>query len=399
MIYKYKAISSNGERIEGYFEGQDEHDVLTMLKGNNYFPITVENDIYTEAQIDLFSPKIKKKDLAVFCRQFYTMLNAGISIINCLEILEKQSENKTLIKALSMLCENVQKGFTLSQGMKKHSKVFPALLINMVEAGEISGNLDTIMERMSVHFEKENKLENKIKSALIYPMALSVVSIAVVIFMLVAVMPTFVAMFESSGQALPNPTQILLNLSNSLTEIWYIYFILVMGIILGFTYFQRTYTGKVFFDTLKLKIPVIKDTNVKIITARFSRTMSTLLSSGIPLLQGIDVVGKVVGNKVIQDKLMIAVEDVRKGVSLSMAISEVNVFPPMVDSMIKVGEESGALDEILYKTADFYEDEVEAALQKMTSLMEPIMLIIMAVAIGFIVIAMALPMFDIVNTI
>jgi type IV pilus assembly protein PilC len=399
MIYKYKAISNNGETIEGFFEGQDESDVLAMLKGNNYLPVTVEKDIGAEAQIDLFSSRVKKKDLAVFCRQFYTMLDAGIDIVKCLEILEKQSENKTLIKALGVLHENVQKGFTLSQGMKNHPKVFPALLINMVEAGEVSGNLDTIMERMAVHFEKENKLENKVKSALVYPMALSVVSIAVVIFMLVAVMPTFIGMFEGSGQALPKPTQFLLNLSNSLTEIWYIYLVSMIGIILGFTYFKGTSTGKTFFDTLKLKIPVVKDTNVKIITARFSRTMSTLMSSGIPLLQAIDVVGKVVGNKVIQDKLIIAVEDVRKGVSLSRAISEVNVFPPMVDSMIKIGEESGALDDILYKTADFYDDEVEVALQRMTSLMEPLMLVAMAIVIGFIVIAMALPMFDMVNTI
>ncbi len=399
MIYKYKAVSQDGEMIEGYFEGNEKSDVLAMLKGNNYLTVSIEKDIEADAQIDIFSSKVKKKDLAVFCRQFYTMLDAGIGIVKCIEILEKQSENKNLIKALGALYENVQKGFTLSEGMKKHPKVFPALLINMVEAGEVSGNLDTIMERMAVHFEKENKLENKIKSALIYPIALAVVSIAVVIFLLVAVMPTFIGMFESSGQALPVPTQVLLNISSWLTNFWYIFIVIVIGMIAGFATFKQTPIGRNFLDTLKLKIPIVKDTNVKIITSRFTRTLSTLISSGIPLLQSIDVVAKVVGNKVIHDRLAIAAENVRKGVALSRAVNEVGVFPPMVDSMIKIGEESGSLDDILYKTADFYDDEVEVALQRMTSLMEPLMLVVMAVVIGFIVIAMAMPMFDMVNTI
>ncbi|MGJ0848612.1 type II secretion system F family protein [Tissierella praeacuta] len=399
MIYKYKAVSQNGEVIEGFFEGNEESDVLAMLKGNNYLPVSVEKDISSENKIDIFSKKIKKKDLAVFCRQFYTMLDAGIGIVKCIDILEKQSENKNLKKALGTLHENVQKGFTLSEGMKKHSTVFPSLLINMVEAGEVSGNLDIIMERMAVHFEKENKLENKIKSALIYPVVLAVVSIAVVIFLLVAVMPTFIGMFESSGQALPKPTQILLNISNWLTEYWYIFIPIVLALIFGFVLFKQTPTGTNFVDTLKIKIPVIKDTNVKIITARFARTLSTLMSSGIPLLQSIEIVSRVVGNKIVHDRLEIASEDVRKGISLSRAVNEVGIFPPMVDSMIKIGEESGSLDDILYKTADFYDEEVEVALQRMTSLMEPVMLVIMALIIGFIVIAMAMPMFDMVNTI
>lgn len=399
MIYKYKAVSQSGEIIEGFFNGDSESEVISMLKGNEYLPIKIEEDIETAAQVEFFSSKVKKRDLAVFCRQFYTMLDAGIGIVNCLDILEKQSENKVLVKALGALYEDVQKGFTLSEGMKKHQKVFPSLLINMVEAGEASGNLDTIMERMAVHYEKENRLENKIKSALIYPIVLAVVSIAVVIFLLVSVMPTFIGMFESSGQDLPGPTQVLLGISNWLTEYWYIFITLVIGAIVGTYIFKKTLTGKTFFDNLKIKIPILKDTNTKIITSRFTRTLSTLLSSGMPLLQSMEIVGKVVGNKVVEDRLKIASEDIRKGVSLSQTIKNVKVFPPMVDSMIKIGEESGAIDDILYKTADFYDDEVEVALQKMTSLMEPIMLVVMALIIGFIVISMAMPMFDMVNTI
>jgi type IV pilus assembly protein PilC len=399
MIYKYKAVSQTGETIEGFFEGEEESDVLAMIKGNNYIPISIEKDIESDAKIDLFSKKVKKKDLAVFCRQFYTMLDAGIGIVKCLEILEKQSENKALVKALSGVYENVQKGFTLSESMRKYKKVFPGLLINMVQAGEVSGNLDTIMERMAVHFEKENKLENKIKSAMIYPIILSIVSIAVVIFLLIAVMPTFIGMFESSGQALPLPTQILLNISNWLTEFWYLFLGGVILAMAGFILYKETPSGRITLDTIKLKIPVVKDTNAKIITSRFTRTLSTLMSSGIPLLESIEVVGRVVGNKVVENRLERSMEDIRKGATLSKAVSETRIFPPMVDSMIKVGEESGALDDILYKTADFYDDEVEVALQRLTTLMEPIMLIVMALIIGFIVIAMAIPMFDMVNTI
>lgn len=399
MIYKYKAVSQTGETIEGFFEGEEESDVLAMIKGNNYIPISIERDIESDAKIDLFSKKVKKKDLAVFCRQFYTMLDAGIGIVKCLEILEKQPENKALIKALSGVYESVQKGFTLSESMRKHKKVFPGLLINMIQAGEVSGNLDTIMERMAVHFEKENKLENKIKSAMIYPIILSIVSIGVVIFLLIAVMPTFIGMFESSGQALPLPTQILLNISNWLTEFWYLFLGGVILAMAGFILYRETPSGRITLDTIKLKIPVVKDTNVKIITSRFTRTLSTLMSSGIPLLESIEVVGRVVGNKVVENRLEKSMEDIRKGVTLSKAVSETRIFPPMVDSMIKVGEESGALDDILYKTADFYDDEVEVALQRLTTLMEPIMLIVMALIIGFIVIAMAMPMFDMVNTI
>lgn len=399
MVFKYRAVSQNGEIIEGFYEGKDESDVLIMLRGNNYLPVSIEKDTGAEAQIDLFSPKVKKKDLAVFCRQFYTMLDAGIGIVKCLDILEKQTENKTLVKAIASVYEDVQKGFTLSEAMKNHRKVFPQLLIHMVEAGEVSGNLDTIMERMAVHYEKESKLEQKIKSAMIYPIMLAVVSIAVVVFLLVSVLPTFISMFEGSGQALPGPTQILLDISNWLSSYWYIFISMVLGLILAFVVLRRTPGGRRFLDNLKLKIPVVKDTTVKIITSRFTRTLSTLLASGIPLIQSIEVVSKIVGNKVVYDRLEVATDDIRKGVSLSRAVRNVGVFPPMVDSMINIGEESGALDDILNKTADFYDDEVEASLQKMTTLMEPLMLVFMAVIIGFIVIAIAMPMFEVMNTI
>lgn len=370
-----------------------------MLRGKNHLPLNIERDIEADAQIQLFTPTVKKKDLAIFCRQFYTMINAGIGIVKCLDILEVQTGNKTLKKTIGALYEDVQKGYALSEAMNKHKKAFPDILISMVEAGEVSGNLDTIMERMAVHFEKENRLENKVKSALIYPIALIIVSVAVVIFMIIAVLPTFVGMFDGSDTPLPGPTRFLIALSNNLQTFWYIHLGIIGLVVFGLLYFMSTEDGKRFFDNLKIKIPGIKVTNTKIITSRFTRTLSTLMSSGIPLLQSMEVVGRVVNNKIIQERLIQAVEDLRKGVPLSRAVKDVDVFPPMVDSMLKIGEESGSLDEILYKTADFYDEEVEMSLQKMTTLIEPILLVCMAVVIGFIVIAMALPMFEVVNTI
>lgn len=399
MVYKYRAITESGESIEGHFQTTSEAEVLRMLKNENYIPVSIEKDIQKSASIELFTKRVKKKDLAIFCRQFYTMVDAGISIIRSLDILSVQTENKTLKKSLEDIYTDVQKGVTLSASMGKHEKTFPPILINMIEAGEVSGNLDTILERMAVHFEKENKLENKIKSALIYPVVLIVVSIAVVIFMLVGVMPTFLEMFETSGTDLPGVTKLLLAMSNGLQAYWYIILAAIIGLTLLFLYYKSTEEGEKQLDLLKIRLPVIRGTNQKIITSRFTRTLSTLMSSGIPLLEALSIVGNIVNNAVIKERLESGTEDIEKGVALSQIIRDMEVFPPMVYSMVNIGEESGSLDDILVKTADFYDEEVEMALQKMTTLIEPVLIIGMAIVVGFIVIAMAMPMFDMVNTI
>jgi type IV pilus assembly protein PilC len=327
------------------------------------------------------------------------MIDAGLGIVKGLKILVDQTQNKILKDAIANICENVQKGESLSEAMSKYENIFPALLINMVEAGELSSNLDTIMERMAIHFEKENRLEAKIKSSMIYPMILMIVSIAVVIFMIVEVLPTFMGMFEGSGVALPWSTQVLISLSNSIKALWYLYIVIILGVVMGTIAFKRSLKGKRFFDRLMITIPGLKIITVKIITSRFARTLSALISSGIPLLQAMDIVENVVNNRVIQDGLELSIENIRKGMTLSSAVKNVKIFPSMVDSMIKIGEESGSLGSMLNKTADFYDEEVEASLQRLTTLLEPIMIIVMAFIIGFIVIAMAMPIFDMVNTI
>jgi type IV pilus assembly protein PilC len=399
MKFKYKAITSNGQKIEGVFNAASEEDVVTMIKGNSYLPVKVERDIGQEAQIEIFKSKVKKKDLALFCRQFFTMLDSGLGIVKCLDILEMQTENKTLKPIIGEVNGDVQKGLSLSEAMNKYPDIFPTILTNMVEAGEVSGNLDAILERMAVHFEKENKLENKIRSSMVYPIALLVVSIAVVIFMITFILPTFTGMFAGSGVEIPWPTRVLLGMSDFIKSYWYILLGILGLMTFTITTFKKSEAGRAFFDGLKLKLPVIKGTTVKIITSRFTRTLSTLMDSGIPLIKSMEVVAKVVNNLPVEEKIEDGIEEIRKGVPLSRAIQNVGVFPPMVDSMIRIGEESGSLDEVLLKTADFYDEEVETSLTKLTTLIEPIMIVGMAIVIGFIVIAMYLPMFDMMKTI
>jgi len=397
LQYKYRAVSEEGHIVEGLYEAKSEADVIAMLKNSYYMPIKIEETYNSGISKKITLIKIRKKDLAVFCRQFFTMLNAGVSIVKSLDVLEKQCENKLLKKAIRETRNGVQKGMTLSEAMKNNENIFQNMFINMIEVGEISGSLDIILERMALYYEKENKIENKIKGAMVYPAILIIVAIAVVIFLLVSVMPVFISMFLSSGIELPLPTRIILKISNSITNYWYIYVIAFMALLIGIKLLISNYKAKLVLDMLKIKIPIIKETNIKIITSRFSRILSILLASGISLIQSIDIVSKVIGNMYLSKKLEELKIDVSEGVPLSITIKSIGFFPPMLDSMINVGEESGALDEILNKCADFYEEEVEHTLQKLTELIQPALIIMMAIIVGFVVLAIALPMFELIN--
>lgn len=398
--YKYKAITNTGKNISGEYTAKSINEVKIMMKENEYYPVKIE-EVVKGKEINILEAfnRIKIKDIAVFCRQLYTMLNAGVTIIKSLDILRVQTENKKLRLIMGALYEEVQKGLTFSEALKNHQDTFPELLINMVEAGEVSGNLDIIMDRLATHYEKENKINNKVKGAMVYPIILSIVATVVVIFLLTFVMPTFVSMFEGSGVELPLPTRILLNISSSISDHWYIWALGVAGLAYGCNLGFRSNRVKDFIDYIKFRIPVVKGTTQKVVTSRFTRTLSTLLRSGIPLIEALEVVSKIVGNRIVAQGILGAKEDVKKGLGLAEPIKNLGLFPPMVDSMISIGEESGSLDDILDRTANFYDEEVEVALQKMTTILEPLMIVIMAVVIGAIVIAMVLPMFDMFNTI
>lgn len=397
-VFKYKAIKETGEKIQGTYNANSKNQVISMLRQNRCYPLKIEEDKNIRI-FNLLLHKVKVKDLAVFCRQFHTMLESGVTIISCLDILKQQTENKKLKKEIGKIFDEVQKGLTLSASMKKHDEVFPELLINMVEAGEVSGNLDEIMERMAIHYEKENKISNKVKTAMVYPVILSIISIFVVIFLLTVVMPSFISMFEGTGVPLPLPTRILLNISNGIKRVWYLLILLTGLLLFILNKIKKTDKGKLLFDNIKLRLPIVKDATNKIVTSRFTRTLSTLLGSGVSLIQSLEIVSKVVGNKVVENGILMAKDEIRKGIDLAEPLRKINIFPPMMISMVKIGEESGSLEEILDKTADFYDEELESALAKLTSALEPIMIIIMAIIIGAIVIAMILPMFDLINTI
>lgn len=397
--FKYKAMNSNGDRIEGIHEGNSRNAVVEMISSNNYVPLMIE-EIKEGTEIDLSALKrVTSKDIAVFCRQFYTMLDAGLSVSSSLNVLSKQVTNKKLREAIARIDEGISKGDTLSQAMAKEAKVFPQLLISMVETGEFSGNLDKIMLRMSTHYEKEFKINNKIKSAMIYPTVLGFISVVVVTFIITFIMPIFVQMFNETGANLPAPTRLLIAISNGIKNYWYLIIASIAFLLVGLKQYFNTEQGQFFKSKFKLKFPIAKGLNEKIIVSRFTRTLATLLISGIPMVQAIQIVSGVLGNKVAEDKLIKIRDHLVRGDSLGELIEASGIFPPMLSSMIKIGEESGSLDEILNKTADFYDDELENAIQTFTSLIEPLMIVVMGFVVGFIVISIMLPMFDMYSNI
>lgn len=392
--FKYRAMKQDGKKVDGDYEANSKDDVIAMITSNGYYPLKVE-EVNESVNIDFkFGEKVTTKDMAVFCRQMYTMLDAGVSINNALNMLSNQVSNKKLRATVAEVEDSVKKGEMLSEAMAKHDEVFPKLLISMIQSGEVSGNLDGMMLRMSVHFEKENKLNNKVKAAMTYPAVLSIVAVSAVMFIMTFVMPTFIEMFESEGIELPISTQILMSISGFLSNnILIIIFGIIIFVVL-FNFYKRTEHGIITLSTLKLSLPAIGALNKKIIVSRFTRTLSTLLSSGVSLVQALPIVASVVGNKVAEDELMKIRERVVRGDGLSGPIKECDIFPPMLASMVSIGEEAGSLDDILNKTADFYDEEVEQAIQTTTALIEPLLIVVMGIAIGFIVVSIMLPMFD-----
>lgn len=394
--FKYLALDSSGNRIKGIHMSESRSEAILQLRDNGLKIIEID-----ERKGSMANPfeKITIKDLAVFCRQFHTLISAGSTIINTLDVLRLQTEKKKFKVILNEVYEDVQKGLVFSDALKKHPDSFHNILISMVRAGEYSGNLDNIMDRMAVYYEKENQLRNKISGAMVYPIVLSVMAIGVVTFLMTFIMPTFVELFTTSGVQLPLVTRILLGISNILKNYWYI----VFGVLGGFIFFMAKFLSKGegarLFDKFKINSPIIGSLNNKIITARFSRTLAILLNSGASLIDSIEIVSNVVGNSIVRDKLMEARESMKKGVLISASINKINFFTPMVVSMIKIGEESGELDSILDKTANFFDDEVETSLHKLVVMIEPLLIVVMGGLVGFIVIAMLLPLFDIMNTV
>ena len=397
--FKYKAINSEGQRIEGSQSADSESQVREMLLSNQYYPLSIEKENSKNKSSFSFDRKVKLKDIAVFCRQFYVMLNSGLSIGKTLNILIEQGEKTKLREALIGVNADIKRGETLASSMGKRKDVFPRLLTSMIDAGERSGNLDIILKRMAEYYEKETKIRGKIKSAMIYPIVLGVVAIIAITFILTFVMPTFVQMFEENNVELPMSTKMVLGTSKMLGKYGIIFFlVLVIGIILLGKYLKSE-EGQYKLSVINLKLPVIKKLTQKIVVSRFTRTMGIVSSSGMSLVTSLEIVASVVGNKIAEKELLKVKEKVLKGEGLGDSIMNIKIFPPMLASMVKVGEEAGSLDSILDKTADFYDDELEREIQTATALIEPAMIVIMGIIIGFLLISILTPMFKMYNSI
>jgi type IV pilus assembly protein PilC len=345
---------------------------------------------------------LNDKDLVVFTRQFGTMINAGLPLIQCLDILSTQSENKVLRETVGDVKNSVEAGSTFSDALKKHPKVFDELYTNMIHAGEVGGLLDTILTRLAKHIEKAMKLKGQIKSAMVYPTAIVGVAVIVISVLMVWVIPVFAQMFlEMSGGkiGLPGPTQLVINVSNFFQSYWYAMAGTLVGVTIAIKRYYATVNGRLVIDRLLLKIPVVGDLIRKASVAKFTRTLGTLITSGVPLLEGLSICAKTSGNKVIEGALMNARVSISGGKTISEPLAKCNVFPKMVTHMIAVGESTGALDAMLGKIADFYEDEVDQAVDTLTSLLEPVMMVVLGTVIGFIVIAMYLPIFTMAQAI
>ncbi|MGO4991195.1 type II secretion system F family protein [Clostridium perfringens] len=397
--FKYKAINSEGQRVEGSQSADSESQVREMLLSNQYYPLSIEKENSKNKISFSFNRKVKLKDIAIFCRQFYVMLDSGLSIGKALNILIEQGEKPKIREALIGVNGDLKRGETLASSMRKRKDVFPNLLTSMIDAGERSGNLDIILKRMAEYYEKETKIRGKIKSAMIYPIVLGVIAIIAITFILTFVMPTFVQMFEENNVDLPMSTKMVLGTSKMLGKYGIIIFLILVTAIILLGKYLKSEEGQYKLSIINLKIPVIKKLTQKIIVSRFTRTMGIVSSSGMSLVTSLEIVASVVGNKIAEKELLKVKEKVLKGEGLGDSIMKIKIFPPMLASMVKVGEEAGSLDSILDKTADFYDDELEREIQTATALIEPAMIVVMGVIIGFLLISILTPMFKMYNSI
>ena len=392
--YNYKAMDKNGKAKKGSIEAINLDKAKEKLKSEGL----IVQDIKEQGAGKKGGGK-KVKDLAVFCKQFSAVLNAGVTIISALEMMSEQLENKTLKRALQEAQSYVQKGGTLADAFKLNPKVFPPIMINMTAAGEMSGNLEICFDRLTTHFETANALHSKVKGAVTYPIVILIVVAAVVAVLLVGVIPQFSQMFDDLGSELPAATQMLVNLSNFLQHKWYILVIIVAAIVFGLKAFGKTEPGSLMYAKIGIKFPLFGNLTIKSAAATFSRTMATLMASGISLIDAVEQVAKMINNRIIREALLDAKTQIAKGVPLSKPLRDCGIFPPMLPQMTKIGEETGNIEDMMDKVADYYEMEVNDATDALTAAMEPLIIVIMGVVVGGIVMAIYSPMLSMYDAI
>ncbi|HEY0143624.1 MAG TPA: type II secretion system F family protein [Thermoanaerobaculia bacterium] len=394
--FEWKGTGRNGQNQTGVLVADSKDAVIAMMR-RQQIVVTAVKEKGKEIALPKFGGKVPPQSIAIFTRQFSVMIDAGLPLVQCLEILGSQQDNKVFKRTLIQIRQDVESGSNLADAMRKHPKVFNDLYTNMVAAGEAGGILDTILQRLATYIEKAVKLNSQVKSAMIYPVAVISIAVIVVMVILWKVIPVFASLFEGLGAELPMPTKVVIALSNFIASFWWMITLAIIITVYGLRRYHETYKGKRVLDNILLKAPVLGMLLRKIAVARFCRTLATLTSSGVPILDGLTITARTAGNSIIEDAIMKTRKSVEEGKTISEPLGDTDVFPPMVVQMIAVGEQTGALDTMLSKIADFYEDEVDTAVAGLMKLLEPVLIAFLGVAIGGIVIAMYMPMFTLIG--
>jgi type IV pilus assembly protein PilC len=398
--FAYDAINAQGLEMSGVIHAPDLSVAREQLHQRGLLPQSLSEKAAASDGLRQSFKKVKPKSLQIFARQLATMIEAGVSVVAALVTLEDQTDDKYLQEVIADVRSDVESGVILSKAMARHPKVFNRLFVSMVQAGESSGTLDTVLDRVAIQIEKETQIKRRVKGAMVYPTVVICFASLVLVFMLLFIVPVFVSVFKSLNGQLPTPTKIVMGMSNGLRDYWFIIFPLIGATIFGLRRFKQTEQGRRRWDTFKLKIPMkIGDVVQKIALARFSRTLSTLVAAGVDIISALEITGGTAGNWVLEKSLVNIKDRVHEGVPISEPLANDPIFPPMVSQMVKIGEETGELDKMLGKVADFYEDEVDASIQSLTSIIEPILMIGVGVMVGTIVISMYLPMFKLLTLI
>ena len=396
--YTWKGRTRGGRVQEGMLVAESKEAAIASLRKQQII-VTAVSEKGKEFALPKMGGGISSKEIAIFTRQFSVMIDAGLPLVQCLEILGSQQDNRTFQKVLLSVRQTVESGSTLADALRKHPKAFDDLYCNMVAAGEAGGILDTILQRLSQYIEKIVKLRSAVRSAMVYPVAVILIAVGVVWVILWKVIPTFATLFEGLGASLPLPTRVTIALSNFIGAWWWLVFLTIGLTSFLLNRYYKTHAGRRMIDKLMLKLPVLGTVLKKIAVARFCRTLGTLVSSGVPILEGLEITAKTSGNAVVEDAIMSTRASVEQGKTISEPLKATGVFPGMVVQMVAVGEQTGALETMLSKVADFYEDEVDEATANLLALLEPIMIMFLGVVIGGIVISMYLPMFDLISKI
>jgi type IV pilus assembly protein PilC len=396
--YSWKGKGKGGKVQQGVIAADTKESVVALLRKQQIL-VTAVTEKGKEIALPKMGGGVKQKEIAIFTRQFSVMIDAGLPLVQCLEILGSQQKNRVFQKVLFEVRQDVESGATLADSLRKHPKVFNDLFCNMIAAGEAGGILDTILQRMSTYIEKRVKLQAAVRSAMIYPAAVVTIAVGVVIVILWKVIPTFAALFEGLGAQLPLPTRITIAVSKFLGRYMWLLALLAGAGAFGLFQYHKTHKGKRQLDRIVLKLPVLGMLMRKIAVARFCRTLGTLLTSGVPILDGLEITARTSGNSIVEDAIMATRKSIEEGKTIAQPLEETDVFPAMVIQMISVGEQTGALDAMLSKIADFYEDEVDEAVENLMALLEPAMILFLGVMIGGIVISMYMPMFSLIGKI